>query len=221
MRTRYWLLVLLCFAVFISGLSGCSSSKQKDNKNNTSTPNSQSSQQPRPIVQQNNTASPKKELPPPSDHHSELKPFLPTKLVIPTIKVSAKIFPVGVLADGQMDIPKSTEVVGILHPGVLAGAKGNMVMDGHVDSYTGPAIFYRLKYLKPGDAMIVYDDKKQQLTYRVQSVETFLTSEAPIDRIFGDTENVQLNLITCTGRYSRKKKEHEKRLVIFAKLEEK
>ncbi|MNJ81728.1 hypothetical protein D3C77_806690 [compost metagenome] len=59
-----------------------------------------------------------------------------------------------------------------------------------------------------------------QLTYRVESVESFLTSEAPIERIFGDTNDIRMNLITCTGRYSRKKKEHEKRLVVFAKLDE-
>ncbi|MNW04694.1 hypothetical protein D3C71_2008140 [compost metagenome] len=56
------------------------------------------------------------------------------------------------------------------------------------------------------------------MTYIVESVETFTPAEAPIDRIFGENGERRLNLITCTGRYSRKKKEHEKRLVIFTKL---
>ncbi|MEF2967158.1 class F sortase [Paenibacillus sp. M1] len=95
-----------------------------------------------------------------------------------------------------------------------------MVMDGHVDSYTGPAIFFDLKKLQPGDAIIVRNRKSDRsLIYRVESVEAFNTSEAPIERIFGETDEIRLNLITCTGKYSRKKKEHEKRLVVFAKLD--
>ncbi|MNJ53391.1 hypothetical protein D3C77_487760 [compost metagenome] len=53
----------------------------------------------------------------------------------------------------------------------------------------------------------------------MQSVETYLTSEAPVDRVFGETEERMLNLVTCTGKYSRKKKEHERRLIVFAKLD--
>ncbi|MNN68889.1 hypothetical protein D3C81_1846310 [compost metagenome] len=51
------------------------------------------------------------------------------------------------------------------------------------------------------------------------SVEIFKPSEAPIERIFGPTDEIHLNLITCTGKYSRKRKEHEERLVVFAKLD--
>ncbi|WP_435922176.1 class F sortase [Paenibacillus sp. DYY-L-2] len=110
--------------------------------------------------------------------------------------------------------------MGLLYPGVLAGAKGNMVMDGHVDSYTGPAVFFDLKKLKPGDAVIVRNRHfDRTLTYRVESVEVFKKGEAPIERVFGQTDEHRLNLITCTGKYSRKKKEHEERLVVFTKLD--
>lgn len=161
---------------------------------------------------------------PPKDQHistiETVQPFNPTQLIIPAIKVSAKIVPVGVLENGQMDVPRDTELVGLLYPGVLAGAKGNMVMDGHVDSYTGPAVFFDLKKLKPGDAVIVRNrNTDRTLTYRVESVEVFKNGEAPIERVFGQTDEHRLNLITCTGKYSRKKKEHEERLVVFTKLD--
>ncbi|GGH14535.1 hypothetical protein GCM10008013_08230 [Paenibacillus segetis] len=150
----------------------------------------------------------------------EIKPFMPTQLVIPAIHVSAKIVPIGLLKDGQMAVPKDTTLVGILQPGILAGGKGNIILDGHVDSYTGPAIFFNLKKLKRGDAVIVRNNKTgRQLTYTVESVEIYNTFEAPEDRIFGETDDSRLNLITCTGKYSRKKQEHEKRLVVYTKLE--
>ncbi|WP_199925721.1 class F sortase [Paenibacillus bouchesdurhonensis] len=147
------------------------------------------------------------------------KPFMPTELIIPAIKVKANIEPVGVLDNGQMDVPKQTEVVGILHPGVIAGEQGNMVMDGHVDSYSGPAVFFNLKKLKRGDPIIVCDMNREKLTYIVQSVESYPTSDAPVDRVFGETDERMLNLVTCSGKYSRKKKEHEQRLIVFAKLD--
>lgn len=152
-------------------------------------------------------------------HTAPIDPFLPNHLYIPSINVFAQIMPVGVTEDGRMDVPKDTEIVGILQPGVLAGAKGNVIMDGHVDSYTGPAIFFNLKKLRPGDTIIVSNKTGQRLSYVVESVESFITAEAPLERIFGDTDEHRLNLITCTGKYSRKKKEHEMRLVVFAKLQ--
>ncbi|WP_239712967.1 class F sortase [Paenibacillus sp. 19GGS1-52] len=147
------------------------------------------------------------------------KPFLPTSLVIPAIGVSAQIQPVAVLTNGQIGVPKETDLVGISYPGVLPGEQGNVILDGHVDSYTGPAVFFNLKKLKRGDAIIVSNNSGRKLTYLVESVEIFVTSEAPLKRIFGETKDPRLNLITCTGRYSRKKKEHEKRLIVFTKLE--
>lgn len=144
--------------------------------------------------------------------------FMPDRLEIPSIAVKTAIKPVTILANGQMDVPKDTDVAGILYPGILPGEKGNVIIDGHVDSYTGPAVFYKLKKLKPGDRIILSDKKHRQLVYTVESTATYAPADAPVERIFGKTEEYRLNLITCTGRYSRKKKEHEHRLVIFAKI---
>ncbi|MFC3748893.1 class F sortase [Paenibacillus sp. GCM10012306] len=144
------------------------------------------------------------------------KPFMPTRLSIPAIGVTTEIEPVAALPNGQMGVPESTELVGISYPGILPGSKGNVVLDGHVDSYTGPAVFFNLKKLKPGDSIVV-SNNVHKLTYTVESVEIYPTNEAPLERIFGDTTEHRLTLITCTGKYSRKKKEHEKRLVVFTK----
>jgi len=72
-----------------------------------------------------------------------------------------------------MDVPKDTDLTGILYPGILPGEKGNVIIDGHVDSYTGPAVFYNLKKLRPGDRIIVSDKKKHRLIYTVVSTEVF------------------------------------------------
>jgi sortase (surface protein transpeptidase) len=149
------------------------------------------------------------------------KPFLgiiPHKIDIPAVRIHSIIEPVTYLENGQMGVPGNTDRVGYLSTAVLPGAVGNAIMDGHVDTYTGPAVFYPLKKLKRGDHVYVTGDNGCKLQFVVESVKFYLTPEAPIQMIFGPTEERRLNLITCAGRYSRSKKEHEGRLVVFTKL---
>ncbi|KWX89156.1 hypothetical protein AMQ83_02290 [Paenibacillus riograndensis] len=200
-------------AAIVLSVTGCASSgQQMDNRPDSSTP--------RPLQTMPENLNPaEKGL---NENHAvidEPKPFMPELLTIPAISVKAGIQPVGLLENGQMDVPDNTEITGILFPGVLPGGKGNVIIDGHVDSYSGPAVFFKLKKLKQGDKVIVSRKNGRQLTYIVESVEAFTPAEAPMERIFGETGERRMNLITCTGRYSRKKKEHEKRLIIFTKLD--
>jgi LPXTG-site transpeptidase (sortase) family protein len=145
------------------------------------------------------------------------KGIVPVKLYIPAVHIQAIVEPVYVSDKGQMGVPRSTERVGYLSSGVLPGAIGNAIMDGHVDNYKGPAVFFQLKQLKKGDAVIVKNDTGCKIQFVVDSVEIYKTSNAPLSKIFGSAEESRLNLITCTGRYSRKRKEHEARLVVYTK----
>ncbi|WP_254778359.1 class F sortase [Paenibacillus sp. cl141a] len=142
----------------------------------------------------------------------------PTRLWIPSVGIKAPVEPVGLLENGQMEAPVSSKVAGVLVDGILPGQKGNAIMAGHVDNYTGPAVFYPLKKLKPGEPVVLSDNEGKYLVFKVVAVESYPTAEAPIEKIFGDTEMEQLNLITCTGKYNRAKGEHEKRLVVYTRL---
>jgi LPXTG-site transpeptidase (sortase) family protein len=143
--------------------------------------------------------------------------IFPVMLYIPAVRIHAIVEPVSVSDKGQMGVPQNTERVGYLSSGVLPGEIGNAIMDGHVDNYKGPAVFFQLKKLKKGDRVVVQNDKNCKIQFVVESVEIYKTSEAPIQKIFGPANESRLNLITCTGKYSRKNKEHEARLVVFTK----
>ncbi|GGD75460.1 class F sortase [Paenibacillus nasutitermitis] len=148
---------------------------------------------------------------------SQHKGIVPARLYIPVLDLHANIEPVGVKADGSMGVPRDSRMVGYLSTGALPGEKGNAILDGHVDNYTGPAIFFRLRELNPGDLVIIKNKRGASVEFVVEEVKTYMTSEAPLEKIFGRTDEARLNLITCAGRYSRKKREHEARLVIFTK----
>lgn len=152
------------------------------------------------------------------DPNKSFPGIIPHKIDIPAVRIHSIIEPVTYLENGQMGVPGKTDRVGYLSSNVLPGAAGNAIMDGHVDTYTGPAVFYPLKKLNKGDYVYVTGTDGCKLQFVVESVKFYLTPDAPIQTIFGPTKERRLNLITCAGRYSRSKKEHEGRLVVFTKL---
>lgn len=144
--------------------------------------------------------------------------ILPKRITIPVIKLDALVEPVGVLENGQMDVPKNFDRVGILSPWTKPGMMGNAVIAGHFDHYTGPAVFYHIRKLKPGDQIFVSDEHHKKLTFRVKKVESYLASQAPIDTIFGDTQQAQLNLITSQGYSIERRKSTRNASLSFLSL---
>ncbi|WP_315906597.1 sortase [Priestia koreensis] len=149
---------------------------------------------------------------------AEEKGIVPARIQIPAIDVDADVEKVGLLESGAMDVPKKVNNVGWFEPGVRPGGKGNAVLAGHVDSKTGPAIFFNLKKLKAGDEIILTDKYKNSLTFVVQDKESYLRDDAPLQKIFGPASESYLNLITCTGKFDRSVGTHQERLVVYTKL---
>ncbi|WP_088006958.1 class F sortase [Indiicoccus explosivorum] len=140
------------------------------------------------------------------------------RIRISAIGIDANIIDVGVLPNGQMDVPVNTDEVGWLTSGARPGERGNAIMAGHVDSGTGPAVFYQLPDLVPDDEIVIEGKDGKQLTYRVTSVEQYKTSGSPVDRIFDYAFSSQLILITCTGDFVEETGNYEDRLVVTAEL---
>jgi sortase A len=145
---------------------------------------------------------------------------VPVSLSIPAIEVQAAVMNVGLLENGQMGVPSDYMEVGWFEPGTKPGERGNAVLAGHVDSKTGPAIFFNLNELEVGDEVMVTGEKGKKLTFIVRDKKVFPKDNAPVSEIFGYTSRRQLNLITCTGTFDRKQGGHIDRLVIYTELKE-
>ncbi|WP_051314883.1 class F sortase [Alteribacter aurantiacus] len=146
--------------------------------------------------------------------------IVPLMLSIPAIEVEADIEPVGVLDNGQMGVPDDADGVAWFEPGTLPGNTGNAVLAGHVDSRTGPAVFWDLDQLEPGDEIHVIGEDGEPLTFEVQQSISYGRNDAPIEEIFGPTDKKRLNLITCTGTFDRSEGTHDQRLVVYTELVE-
>ncbi|MDP9370866.1 MAG: class F sortase, partial [Chloroflexota bacterium] len=80
---------------------------------------------------------------------------LPVRLSIPAIAVAAAVEPVGQTPEGAMDVPRGYDSTGWYQYGPRPGAPGSAVITGHVDSPTAPAVFWDLRALTPGEAIVV------------------------------------------------------------------
>jgi sortase (surface protein transpeptidase) len=96
--------------------------------------------------------------------------------------------------------------------------KGNAVVAGHLDSQTGPAVFYRLGDLQPGDEITVVTHDGEELRFAVTGVESFDANSAPLYNIFGASSSANLNLITCEGSFDPNARQYDKRLVVYSTL---
>lgn len=144
--------------------------------------------------------------------------IVPTFLEIPKLNLKAAVENVGILPNGAMDTPKKDRNVGWLSVGTKPGNPGNAVMAGHVDNQRGAAVFYSLKRLQIGDEIFVRSKAGDLRTFVVRDKQVYRATKAPIDKIFGETNRVRLNLITCTGYFDRKLRTHLDRLVIYSEL---
>ncbi len=145
-------------------------------------------------------------------------PGLPVRLRIPAIGVNAAVERVGVANDGSMAVPASEWDVGWFRRGYLPGSLGNAVIDGHLDWIHGPAVFWNLSKLNPGDAIYITDDKGVQRKFIVTALVTYPYDNAPLNNIFGGSSQAHLNLVTCNGVYSHTARNYNKRLVVYTTL---
>ncbi|WP_406348247.1 class F sortase [Streptomyces sp. NBC_00144] len=145
----------------------------------------------------------------------------PTRLTIPTIAVDAPFTPLDLDTSGKLNPPPAdnTNMVGWYRGGATPGERGAAIVAGHVDTKTGPAVFLLLRTLKRGNEVDIARKDGTVATFKVDSVETFSKADFPDKRVYGDTPDAQLRLITCGGEYNRAAQDYEDNVVVFAHLD--
>jgi sortase (surface protein transpeptidase) len=122
-------------------------------------------------------------------------------LDVPAVGLSARVVPVGLSGQGQLEVPAPT-VAGWYRLGPAPGAVGAAVIVGHVDTYTGPAIFYRLTAVRPGDDVVVVRADGSESRFVISGVTVVRKAAFPSKAVFGPTEGAAIRLITCTGPFN-------------------
>ncbi|MHA6758350.1 class F sortase [Streptacidiphilus sp. PAMC 29251] len=128
----------------------------------------------------------------------------PVRIKIPAIQVNAPITPLGLDSSGRPQAPDGSNqnLAGWLRGGTTPGAAGNAIMDGHVDTEQGPAVFYNLGSLHKGNTVEIDRKDHTAALFTVDAIEVYEKNAFPSTQVYGPTKNPQLRLITCGGGYS-------------------
>jgi sortase (surface protein transpeptidase) len=142
----------------------------------------------------------------------------PESLSIPAIGVRTKLVRLGLTKAGTLQVPSTTAVAGWYVGSPRPGAVGAAVIAGHVDSYLGPGVFFRLRELRRGDLVYVRRADGSLAVFRVTAVHMYLKTRFPTAQVYDPVPNAQLRLITCGGTFDTATRHYLSNVIVFARL---
>ena len=140
----------------------------------------------------------------------------PDRIRIPAIGVDATVDDMGLTDDGGIEVPEVFADAGWWTYSPRPGRVGASAILGHVDSKSGPAVFFRLTDLRPGDEIHVDGVDGRTVTFAVRAVEQHPKASFPSEKVFGATPTPTLRLITCGGAFDSNAGHHLDNIVVFA-----
>lgn len=146
----------------------------------------------------------------------------PVLISIPAIAVRSRVNTIGLNHDGTLAVPQPgphLDQAAWFRNSPTPGQPGPSIIEGHVDSDSGPSVFFRLGSVRPGDRIRVLRADGIRVTFTVNAVRNFKKSHFPTDVVYGakDLGQSQLRLITCS-QFDPSIRHHVGNAVIFAHL---
>jgi LPXTG-site transpeptidase (sortase) family protein len=141
---------------------------------------------------------------------------MPVALTIPAIGVRTPLIHLGLTASGALQVPPRASIAGWYTGSPRPGAVGSAVIAGHIDSYLGPGVFFRLSRLRQGDRLYVRRADGTLAVFRVTSVRTYRKDQFPTRSVYGPTPDAELRLITCGGTFDPSLHSYLSNVVVYA-----
>lgn len=144
---------------------------------------------------------------------------VPVRLEIPAIGVDTEIMSLGLRADGTLQVPplRGDAPAGWYRHSPTPGEVGASVLAGHVDTARdGPAVFYRLREVRPGDPVVVRRTDGTVARFAVTRVASYPKQDFPSQEVYAAVDRPALRLITCGGVFDRGEGSYRSNVVVFA-----
>jgi sortase (surface protein transpeptidase) len=142
----------------------------------------------------------------------------PVTLSIPAIGLTVAVAEVGLNPNDTIQVPNTYQEPGWYRLGPSPGQRGSAVILGHVDSYTGPAVFYKLRALRPGYHVDVTLADGVVTHFEVRQVAMYLKSDFPSLLVYGSHGYSGLQLITCGGEFDPTTGHYLSNVVVYTNL---
>jgi sortase (surface protein transpeptidase) len=141
----------------------------------------------------------------------------PVRLLIPSIHLDATIEARGLDASRNLDTARDFEHAAWYDRGPAPGQPGNALINGHVNWWTGDAVFTRLKLVRAGDRVEVVRADGTSVFFIVNGRQT-VAANARVASLFASGRSAQLTLITCAGVWNPMTLSDTQRLLVSASL---
>ncbi len=145
----------------------------------------------------------------------------PIRLQIPAIGVSSVIRPLGLNADGTVQVPPLSKdsYPGWYKYSPTPGQLGPSLILGHIDSARyGPGVFFKLGALRPGDTVSMTRADNTVAVFKIERVAQYPKAHFPTLEVYGNTDHAALRLITCGGKFDLSAHSYEDNIVAYASL---
>jgi hypothetical protein len=142
----------------------------------------------------------------------------PERIRIPVIGVNSRLEELGRSANGTIEVPEDWDVAGWFAGGARPGQRGPAVILGHVDSRSGPAVFYRLRELTPGDKILIDQRDGRTAAFIVDRTERWPKTRFPTTDVYFPTLRPVLRLVTCGGSFDESSGHYRDNVIVFASL---
>ncbi len=139
-------------------------------------------------------------------------------LRIPALRLTAPVGPLGLNPDDTVEVPKNPDHAGWYRLGPSPGEMGSAVILGHVDSKTGPAVFYRLSSVRAGNKIAVTLADGVVANFQVARVVTYPNAKFPARKVYSSDGPPALELVTCGGPYDHRAHTYTANVVVYTFL---
>ena len=143
---------------------------------------------------------------------------VPVSLSIPAIGVSVSLSVLGLNPTGTVQVPTDYQQPGWYHLGPSPGQMGSAVILGHVDTYMGPTVFFRLRTLVAGDKVAVTLADGVVANFQVNAVAMYLKTQFPAQQVYGSRGVSALQLVTCGGTFDTTTHQYLSNVVVYTTL---
>lgn len=145
---------------------------------------------------------------------------VPFHLRVSRVGIDTDLMVLGQAPDHTVEVPPDVDdaPAGWYGLGATPGEPGPAVVLGHVDSHSGPAVFFNLGSMRAGDKVTVSRVDGSAATFTVDRVARYAKSEFPTRAVYGDVGQATLRLVTCGGRFDRAGGGYAENVIVFATL---
>ncbi len=143
---------------------------------------------------------------------------VPVFLRVPAIDLAVSLSTLGLNPNGTVQVPTDFAQPGWYRLGPSPGQVGSAVILGHVDSYQGPAVFFKLRLLQVGDTVEVTLADGVIARFAVTNLVMYPRSQFPSQQVYASHGYPALQLVTCGGQFDSSTRHYLSNIVVYTTL---